>query len=589
MRNDGFSLIEILVAGALATIVFGGIYLSYSAILDSVVNAELRTEALSVLNRQIEIFRNLPYDNVGTVGGIPAGVIPQVQTVTSGGVDFLVNIHVRNIDDPFDGTLGGNPNDTAPADYKLVEIEASCNLCAHFIPIAITTTVAPKNLESSSNTGSLFVNVFDSNGIPVSDATVHVINTQTSPTIDLTDTTNASGMLQLVGVPTSTQSYSISVSKNGYSSEKTYRIGDPQNPNPSKPQATVAANTVTQLSFAIDKVSSLAVKSSNALCANSSFASFTMNGAKIIGTNGGNDVLKFTTSTITDINGDKSFNSLEWDNYSLLYTATSADLMGTIPFSPITINPNTSEVFLFVTGPKDPNSLLVSVKDANSGDPIPGVSILLSKSGFSETQITGQFYTSETNWSSNSYTSQDGGIESELFPGSLKLKASASSTYSTTTVSWLISNTIDFGDASTTFHQLEWLPVSQPGSTGPDSVRIQLASNNDNTTWNFIGPDGTVNSYFNVSTSALPTNHNGNRYMRYKVYLQTASENNTPEVQSVKILFSGLCTPLGNTYFGGLGTGTYDLTATASGYVTANSTFNVSAGAQATTITLTPQ
>ena len=58
--------------------------------------------------------------------------------------------------------------------------------------------------------------------IGVGTATVRVINASVTPAIDITDTTNVSGSLQLVGIPTSTQGYRITVTKSGYSSERTY-------------------------------------------------------------------------------------------------------------------------------------------------------------------------------------------------------------------------------------------------------------------------------------------------------------------------------------------------------------------------------
>jgi len=41
---------------------------------------------------------------------------------------FNVETIIRNIDDPFDGTIGGDPNDTSPSDYKLAEIEMQANI-----------------------------------------------------------------------------------------------------------------------------------------------------------------------------------------------------------------------------------------------------------------------------------------------------------------------------------------------------------------------------------------------------------------------------------------------------------------------------
>ncbi|RMD60565.1 hypothetical protein D6833_09475, partial [Candidatus Parcubacteria bacterium] len=109
-----------LIAIALIALIFWSIYLTYASILDTIGNTSVRRAAVSVLNNEIETIRNLPYESVGTVGGVPSGILAQEKQVTVGDVTFTVTTTVRNIDDPFDGTLGGTPNDTAPADYKLV-------------------------------------------------------------------------------------------------------------------------------------------------------------------------------------------------------------------------------------------------------------------------------------------------------------------------------------------------------------------------------------------------------------------------------------------------------------------------------------
>ena len=144
MKRNGTSLIDLLISMAIVSLLFGGVYLVYFSIITSVANIGVRTAATTAIGQEIESVRNIPYDSIGTVSGIPNGIIPESQKVSVGGYTFLLQTTVRNIDDPFDGTLGGSPNDTAPADYKLVSIQATCPLCSNFISVAITTTVAPK-------------------------------------------------------------------------------------------------------------------------------------------------------------------------------------------------------------------------------------------------------------------------------------------------------------------------------------------------------------------------------------------------------------------------------------------------------------
>ncbi len=206
-------MIDLIISMAIIVILFGGIYLVYFSVVAAIGNIGSHSAATSAIENEVEMIRNLPYGDVGTVGGVPAGVIPQVQTVTVGSFVFSLATTVLNIDDPFDQS----PSSSPVADYKLVDITASCALCTNFAPVEITTTVASRNLTAGTPYGSIFVNVIDAEGASVPEATVQVVNASVTPSIDVTDTTNASGVLELIGVPTSTQGYQIFVSKPGFS------------------------------------------------------------------------------------------------------------------------------------------------------------------------------------------------------------------------------------------------------------------------------------------------------------------------------------------------------------------------------------
>lgn len=584
----GLTFIDVIISVAILVFLFGGIYLVYFSIVDVVNNLELRTLATSLLNRQMEVVRNISYESVGTVGGVPSGIIPQEQVVAMGDVSFKVKTVVRNIDDPFDGTLGSNPNDTAPADYKLVELEVSCASCSKFVPLVLTGRVAPKSLESSSNNGSLFVKAIDANGLPITQVDVHVVNASVTPAIDLNDATNVAGVLQLVGVSTSTQGYQIAVSKQGYSSDKTYRVGDPVNPNPVKPHATVAAQTVTEITFSIDRTSAVNVSTTDSLCSPIGNKSFSIRGSKLIGTNP--DVLKFSTTTATGALGSKKFTEVEWDTYSLSLNEAADDVLGTLPLLPLVINPSSTLDFGFILRPAAPRSLLATLKNAVGGGGIPaGASVNLSKSGFSETVITGRSSLTLTDWSGGAYSSQNGGVETDNPTGSLALKLNASSTYTTSTVNWLISNTIDFGSSSSTFYGLKWNPDPQPPPTGSESLKFQIATNNDQDTWDFLGPDGTGGTYYVNSSATINSVHGGNRYLRYKVFLKTDHENFTSELQDVTIEFRGVCVPPSQALFNNLALDTYTLDVTALGFTRATSSVSITGSWQQTEALMTAQ
>ena len=149
-------------------------------------------------------------------------------------------------------------------------------------------------------------------------------------------------------------------------------------------------------------------------------------------------------------------------------------------------------------------------------------------------------------------------------PGSFTLQSTLAK-YPTST-EWLISKTIDFGTQDISFYSLGWNPEVQPLETGLESVKFQIATNNDQNTWNFIGPDATSNSYYTLSPSQINSNHNNNRYLRYKVFMKTDDENFTPNINNLAINFSSGCIISGQAFINGLSTGTYNLTIEKGGY-----------------------
>lgn len=583
-RKNGLTFIDVLISTVMIAAISSGSLMIYTSIINILNNSSFRSEAISLLNREVEIIKNLPYDQVGTQGGVPSGILLQDKTVSSTN-NYLFNIKttVRNIDDSFDGVLGGNPNDSAPADYKLVQMEINCLDCNNFKPLKITTTIAPKNLESATNDGSLFINVFDALGVGVSGAMVYVVNNSTTPTLNLTDTTNQSGMLQLVGVPTSTQNYHIEVSKVGYTAEQTYKLGDPENPNPIKLDATVIQQTVTQLNFSIDRVSDFKIKITDQFCAPVANQSFSIRGTKMIGI--APDIFKYSTTSVTDNQGIRNLNNIEWDSYVLSYNG-SADILGTVPLSPTTINPSSTVEFSLIISTSSPNSLLVTSRSIVDNNGIPSSTIVLTKPGFSQTIMTGHDFIRQTDWSGGQYTNLNN-IDTTSTVGSLKLISSAGD-YTTSTDNWLISPTFDLGSTASNIYSLNWNPTSQPVQTGTDSIKFQISTNNDQTTWNFMGPDGTINTFYNTNGAVINSLHANNRYLRYKVFLKTDDSLFTPTLNHISIEFSGACVPSTQSLFNDLDQGSYNVLVSAIGFQTNSSTVNISNPRQQTDIYLSP-
>jgi len=158
--------------------------------------------------------------------------------------------------------------------------------------------------------------------------------------------------------------------------------------------------------------------------------------------------------------------------------------------------------------------------------------------------------------------------------------------YPTGTNSWLVSNAFDLGTPVTQFNSISWAPNPQPSQT---SLWFQLASNNDQVTWMFVGPDGTANTYYTTPGQAVGLFHDGNQYLRYRILMNTLNASRTPMLTDMTVKFSSGCTPPAQAFWNGLSAGTYTITVTKSGFANATSSISVTSDWQEEQITLIPQ
>ncbi len=251
------SLIDVIVGCALILIVFLALFglLRTSLLISS--SAKAKAGATAVATTQMEYIRSLPYDTVGTVGGIPAGPVAQYATTTLNGIPYAVRTLVEYVDDDADGE-GALDTNGITTDYKRVRIATTYIFRAQQREVAIISNVAPPSLETTTGGGTLRVNVVDASGAGVAGASVRVQNSALSPAVDVTTFSDLTGSVALPGAPTSTE-YRIAVSKNGYSSAETY-ARDSQNQNPTPGYLTVAMNQTTASTFAIDLLASFIVR-----------------------------------------------------------------------------------------------------------------------------------------------------------------------------------------------------------------------------------------------------------------------------------------------------------------------------------------
>jgi type II secretory pathway pseudopilin PulG len=122
------------------------------------------------------------------------------------------------------------------------------------------------------------------------------------------------------------------------------------------------------------------------------------------------------------------------------------------------------------------------------------------------------------------YISLDTSNKGLVITGTTVTAVSASGTY--------VSSILDTGSADTLFNYLSWSATQAAGGTIRLQMRTADTAVNIGTAL-FVGSDGTVNTYYTASPSAivLDPNRTGQRYAQVKVYL-TSDGANSPAVDS---------------------------------------------------------
>lgn len=339
-----------------------------------------RTTARYLAQEKMEIVRNLPYASVGTTGGIPTGSLQQVEDIDRNGLNYVVRTSVIYVDDAYDNKA---PTDLLPTDYKRVRIEVSWGGLSDSgkNPVVLVSDVAPKDIEQSVNGGTLSIFVLNASGDPLSGATAHIVANTTTPKIDLTLNTGANGRIVLPGSPVCNACYQVTITKDGYSTDRTYSTTEVA--NPAKPHQTIIKNKLTEISFAIDRTVNLDIFAGSSRA--SGFAalsgvSLTVHGDKTIGTDStGNAVYKLRQTVSTNSTGHYVFSNIDADTYTITQGATY-DYAGINPLLPVAVAPGASGTALLSLVAHTNHTLLDTFTDTGT-NPIASVTARLKNSG----------------------------------------------------------------------------------------------------------------------------------------------------------------------------------------------------------------
>lgn len=333
-RSAGFTMIEAVVVAAVSVIIFGALIVSFKYSLDLSNVARAKLSALSVANQRMEYFRSLPYDNIGTVLGIPSGTIPQNSTTTLNGVEFHERVLVEYVDDDADG-LGAADTNAIVSDYKRVRLEYTWTMREETQSIMLVSDIVPRSVETTAGGGTIRINVLDADSSLLQGASVRLFNDIVGP-VDVTRFTDANGEALFSGAATGSD-YQVVVTANiaghEYSTTQTY-IATTSNPNPIVSPFSVLEADVSTLTFQIGELSDLDIYTRSAI-------------------NEG-----IFTETFTDLSAAASSSAVAASGGALVLrdTAGSYDAAGYFFLGPITPIPLLAWETLRVTGEKPANT-----------------------------------------------------------------------------------------------------------------------------------------------------------------------------------------------------------------------------------------
>ncbi len=251
----------------LALLVFLALFGGYQLVLKVLSQNRSRVAATSIVNAEIEKIRNLPYEDIGVSGSFPDGVLEPESLKTMSGREYTVSRRVDFVVDEADGIE--EPEDQCPNDYKKVEIKASWSGPFEG-EVKMVSDIAPANMvqECAQAGGIISASVFDAQGLMVENPLIEIKDPETEEVLKTATPTEGKHLFALPA-----QSYKIEVSKESYSSSRTYGIEELALPE--KPHPLVIEGEMVETSFSIDKLGNLSINTLSSWSADNFSDSFT--------------------------------------------------------------------------------------------------------------------------------------------------------------------------------------------------------------------------------------------------------------------------------------------------------------------------
>jgi hypothetical protein len=347
--------------------------------------------AIALANEKMEVVRNLAFDDISLTTGDSAGNLQQNEDVVRSGRTFRVFTQIKNEDDPFDGTVGGSPDDSlAPIDYKFVKItifwdgeQHSLFLSSRFVPAGIE--------QPSPDRGVLVINVTSDKkeGAIVPQSTVRIQNSDTG--FDETHSTDNLGRLMLVGLKKSDEKkYQITVTKNGYETVATMPPYPDSPYNPVHENARIIAQALNQVDIYQNELANFSIETVDYLGNTVPDINYYFNGGRKIGTdvvNQSSFIYTMDSYDQTGSDGKKDYGSVNPGQYVFTLDEANREIIGADFSLPLYLSPGSNTTLTVKTSPTNTTSLLVKVEKNTDNTPIAGAHAHLTNGSGYDTEI----------------------------------------------------------------------------------------------------------------------------------------------------------------------------------------------------------
>lgn len=393
--KNGFSILEVVSAIFIFSVVTITIYGSFSAGLRSLAQSKHRIAATELANEKMEIIRNLPYLDVGTQGGVPSGSLPQNETVWKSNQKLNVRTTIRYIDDPLDGI---DPNDTngVSRDYREARVEVTWGAVSWGKGVTLVSNFVPDGVENESGGGTLRFNIIDSTGAGISGVDTHIVNNSTNPAVDIPTQTDSTGSILLAGMPSGDQTYEFSVSKTEYESAVTFPPYPTTNYEPVDVHGSVLEGELNSKAIIIDKLGSISFVTKNMNDQIVPNINFNLKGGRVLGRTVEAPVVNvyaYDQNLETNAQGILDLgDTMSPGDYTLTFSEPGYTLIGTeAPLLPFSLAPDQDLSLTLIVALDSVDSLVVKAINNDTGERINGASVRLYNGlGFDQTLITGE-------------------------------------------------------------------------------------------------------------------------------------------------------------------------------------------------------